>query len=173
MDPKNTQMAWHALYVMPRSEKKVGKQIKMLHPGIEVCVPVQQQYRQWHDRKKLVEVVLFDSYVFVGLYPADRNKVFDVGNVLRYVHYEGRPAVLSRQEIAAIHQLGSAEYPVEILSGPMATGDPIEITSGKLKGLYGYVLAMNGTARVLVSIPSLGCFAKVELPRGELRRVGG
>lgn len=164
-------MTWHALYVMQRSEKKVGKQIKKLYPEIEVCVPVQQQYHQWHERKKLVEVVLFSSYVFVGIYPSDRSKVFKVGNVLRYVQFEGRPAVLSKQEIGAIHQLGAADQPVEIISGPIATGDPIEIIAGKLKGLYGYVLAMNGTARILVSIPSLGCFAKVELPRGEVRRL--
>ena len=80
-------------------------------------------------------------------------------------------AVLSRQEIVAIHQLCAADQPVEIISGPIATGDPIEIIAGKLKGLFGNVLAMNGTARILVSIPSLGCFAKVELPRGEVRRL--
>ena len=172
MSPENVQIKWHALYVMPRSEKKVGKYIAALYPEVEVCIPTQKQYHQWSDRLKLVEVVLFSSYVFVGMRPQLQQKIVEVPNVVRFVSFNKTPAELSQREVAIIRQIGDAEYPVEITQHPFAPGDEVEITGGKLRGLRGRVVGLNGTAKILLAIPSLGCFAKFEVKRSEVQRTG-
>ncbi|MGB0977445.1 MAG: transcription termination/antitermination NusG family protein, partial [Prolixibacteraceae bacterium] len=44
---------WFAIYVRSRAEKKVGESLNEI--GIENYVPLKQEWRQWSDRKKLVE----------------------------------------------------------------------------------------------------------------------
>ena len=57
------QLHWYALYVRSRSEKIVN--LRISEKGIETYLPLQKTLRQWHDRKKLVELPLFNSYIFV------------------------------------------------------------------------------------------------------------
>ena len=54
-DKPQDHIYWYALYVKPRSEKKVATRLTNL--GFEVCVPTQQVMRQWSDRKKKVEIL--------------------------------------------------------------------------------------------------------------------
>ena len=54
---------WLVIYTKPRSEKKVSQRLKEM--GIMIFCPTVTTVRQWSDRKKKVEVPLFNSYVFV------------------------------------------------------------------------------------------------------------
>ncbi len=90
-------MTWFVLYVKPQNEIKVGKALTAL--GIEVFCPTKKEVRQWSDRKKTVEVPLFKSYVFVKLEAQNRNQVFSVPGVVRYLFWLGKPAVVRDEEI--------------------------------------------------------------------------
>ena len=54
---------WFALYVQPRKEKVVEKEL--LRNNYEAFLPIKKCLRQWKDRKKMVEMPLIPSYVFV------------------------------------------------------------------------------------------------------------
>lgn len=75
----NSNTPWQVLIVQPRSEKKAGLRLREL--GFDACVLTQFQYRQWSDRRKKVEVVLFPNYVFFAADPARHNEVLRAGNV--------------------------------------------------------------------------------------------
>lgn len=160
---------WQVLIVRPRSEKKTGRRLCQM--GFETCVPTQWQYRQWSDRRKKTEVVLFPNYVFIAADPARRNEVFQAGNILRYLRIGGRVAALSEQEVAMIKQLAGQETPVSIAYEGFRTGDKVEILSGSLAGYRGIVTGQNGARRLQVALPGLGCFAEVEVRDMEVRRV--
>jgi transcriptional antiterminator RfaH len=160
---------WQVLVVRPRSEKKVGKRLREL--GFEACVPTQMQIRQWSDRRKKVEVVLFKNYVFVAADPSRHSEVFQAGNVIKYLSFAGRIATLSEKEAAMIRQLGQLEAPVCITYEGFRIGDEVEILSGSLAGFTGKITAVNGHSRLQLALPGLHCFAQVELHAAELRRL--
>ncbi len=165
----NSNTPWQVLIVQPRSEKKTGQRLREL--GFEAWAPTQGQYRQWSDRCKKVEVVLFPNYVFIAADPARHNEVFRAGNVLRYLHLGGCIAALSEREIATIQQLSSQEAPMSIAYQGFRSGDMVEIRRGSLAGYRGVVTGQNGARRLQVALPGLGCFAEVEVRDTKVRRI--
>lgn len=163
-------ISWHALYVASRHERIIGKQLALY--GFESFVPVQKQVHQWADRKKCIDVVLFPGYVFLSMGSAkERHNVFNVPNVLGFVKFGGQIATLSEREVALIKQIGQSEHPVVPCTPSLVPGDEVEITAGPLRNLHGRVLALNGTAHVQLSVPSLQWFAQVMVGRGDLKKV--
>ncbi|MCG8326437.1 MAG: UpxY family transcription antiterminator [Chitinophagales bacterium] len=160
---------WYVLYVKPKSERKVGERLKSL--GFEVCVPTQKIVRQWSDRKKVIEVVVFPNYVFVASDSKRRNMVFEVGNVFKFVQFGGRAAVLTEKDIHMVQQLGNQPRPVTIDYEGFGIGEEVEIISGSLTGYKGIIKAVNGNSRIKLALPSLCCFASVELNGVEVRKI--
>ena len=99
---KKDYMPWYALYTQPRQEKKVVTRLEQL--AIEVYCPLLIQVRQWSDRKKKVEVPLLPSYVFVMIAPHERDKVFQVSGVVRYLYWLGQPAIIRDEEIVIMQK---------------------------------------------------------------------
>ena len=62
---------WRVLYVKPRSEKKTTDALIAL--GLQVYAPTQRVQRQWKDRKKRVEIPLFNGYIFIKIAEKDKN----------------------------------------------------------------------------------------------------
>lgn len=160
---------WHVLQVKPRSEKKVGSRLRDL--GFESCVPTQKQLRKWSDRKKMVEMVLFNNYVFVATDQKRKSEVYQVGNVFGYLQFGGRPALLTEKEVAMIKQFGQIPEPVSISYDGFSMYDEVEIISGSLAGFRGLVTAINGTTRIQLALPSLQCFANVEVKNIEVKKI--
>ena len=166
----NYPQPWHALMVMPRMERKVAQ--RLIELGFEVCLPTQLQLRQWSDRRKAVEVVLFPSYVFVAAEKRRRNEVFQAGQGLRFVSFGGRIATLSTREVELIQQLSrssNAKSPTPFQYRHTGVGEEVEILSGSLAGLRGILKGHKGPARLRLVLPSLGCFAEVEVDARHLR----
>jgi transcription antitermination factor NusG len=129
-------MSWFALYTRPKNEKKVTQQLVNL--GIEAYCPMVTQIQQWSDRKKKVEKPLISSYVFVNLEEMERNKVFDVFGVVRYLFWLGKPAIIKEEEIIALKESLTGiltSFSVEVLQ-PGAT---ITIPKGPFQGKEGVV----------------------------------
>lgn len=177
IEPMNTP--WYILHVRPRSEKQVCAHLKALtkdksgRPALdlEVCVPTQRQLHQWSDRRKWVDVVLFSKYVFVSIAPSSRSAVFISPHVLGYLRFEGRDAVLTNKEVALIKGLAGLAAPVEITYEGCRVGDRVEVLSGPLSGNVGWVRAVNGKSRLVVELPSLGCFANVAIEGEKVRNI--
>jgi transcriptional antiterminator RfaH len=161
LPPFSENLPWHVLLVKPRSEKKVGNRLKEL--GFDACVPTQYQLRQWSDRRKKVEVVLFNNYVFVATDLKRRNDVFRVPNVFQYLRFNGRDAMLTPREASTIKQLAGLERLVEISYEQLRAGQVVEVLSGPFAGCHGKVASTNSGSRLQLELPSLGCFARVEV----------
>ena len=163
-------LQWNVLYVASRCEKAVAAQLKVLN--IETIVPVQKQTRQWSDRKKIVDVLLFPNYVFLVSSIDRYEDVVKLDHVVGFVRFGSKIAVLSERELALIKQIEKVEYPVVISTEIISTGDEVEIISGPMKNQRGRILFMNGNTKVQIAIPSLGSFAHVIVKQGEVKKVG-
>lgn len=153
-------MAWYVLYVKPRTELKTAEALRKR--GVAVYCPTFTEVHQWTDRKKKVTVPVFPSYVFVNLPEDERNVVFIVPSVVRFVFWLGKPAVVRDVEIAALkdHLEGDGVTSVQLTH--LEPGDRVAITQGAFKDNDGVVREL-GKKRVRILLPHLGCVVNINL----------
>lgn len=151
---------WHVITTRPRAEKSVGSQLNLL--GIYNYVPLQKQLRQWHDRKKWVELPLFPSYVFVRLTGRQRFKVFDAAGVIKYVQSGKDIAKLSEEEVERIKRLCIFKGDVQIKAGQVSVGGEICIEEGHFKGMKGIISGIGNNQKLKILLNGLNCYAVIE-----------
>lgn len=152
-------MNWYVVYTKPKWEKKVAEQLNQ--KGIECYCPLVIQVRQWTDRKKKIEVPLFNSYVFVRLNEADRNLVFQSSGAVRYLFWLGKPAIVREEEINTIKNWLTRPDQYEISVTALQVGDKIVLESGPFKSQGAIVQEVNKTSYTLV-LESMGCVLKIK-----------
>lgn len=152
-------MNWYVVYTKPKWEKKVAEKLNQI--GIECYCPLITQLKQWSDRKKKVEVPLFNSYVFVQLPDVNRNSVFQVPGVVRYLFWLGKPAVVRDEEIAIIKNSLSDTNIADVLVMPYKKGDKIKFEGGVFSNQNAIVQEVTNTHYILV-LESLGCLLKMK-----------
>jgi transcriptional antiterminator RfaH len=152
-------MPWFVLYTKSRNEKKVAIQLEKM--GITVYCPLVTQIHQWSDRKKKVEVPLISSYVFVKLKEKDRERVFGVPGIVRYVYWLEKPAIVRDSEIAILKEwLSTKNVAAKVES--LRSGDRMNVSSGFFEGEEGVVEEIN-KSRVKLLLVDLGM--KITLKR--------
>lgn len=126
-------MNWYVVYTKPKWEKKVAEKLTQI--GIECYCPLITQVKQWSDRKKKVEMPLFNSYVFIQIEDADRNSVFEVAGIVRYLFWLGKPAVVRDEEINVIKNSLKASNIADISVSQIQVGDKIKLETGDRKSV--------------------------------------
>lgn len=150
---------WYVVYTKPKWEKKVAE--KLAEVGVECYCPLITQIKQWSDRKKAVEVPLFNSYVFVQLEDSDRNSVFQISGVVRYLFWLGKPAIVKDVEIEIIKTSLSAPNITDISVTSIQVGDRIKLETGVFSNQDAIVQEISNTYYTLV-LESLGCVLKIK-----------
>ncbi|WP_366184876.1 UpxY family transcription antiterminator [Flavobacterium ovatum] len=153
-------MNWYVVYTKPKWEKKVAEQLRKLE--IECYCPLVIKERQWSDRKKKIEVPLFNSYVFVRLKEADRNLVFQSVGVVRYLFWLGKPAIVRAEEIETIKYWLEKPNAIDVTMLPYKKGDKIILESGPFLDQEAVIQEVNKTHCILV-LESLGCVLKMDI----------
>ena len=153
-------MNWYVIYTKPKWEKKVAEQLA--EAGIDCYCPLITQIRQWSDRKKKVEVPLFNSYVFVQLDESERNSVFQSVGVVRYLFWLGKPAIVRHEEIEVIKKWINTSDAADIMVDRYKIGDAIQLESGPFSAQKAIVQEVTNTYYVLV-LESLGCVLKMKI----------
>jgi len=152
-------MNWYVLYTKPKWEKKVAEKLNQI--GIECYCPTVTQVKQWSDRKKKVVVPLFNSYVFVQLPEIEKNSVFTVPGVIRYLFWLGKPAVVRDEEINIIKASLQSSDVIDISVSSIQVGDKIKLESGAFSNQDAIVQEVSKTHYILI-LESLGCILKVK-----------
>jgi transcriptional antiterminator RfaH len=154
-------MPWYVIYTQPRNEKKVTERLQ--NAGITAYCPLVTQVKQWSDRKKKVQVPLINSYVFVNVNEKDRDKVFQIPGVVRYLFWLGKPAIVREQEITALQEgLKHTMSAVEVTG--IKVGDSINIPAGPFHGKEAVVkqVKKNSLQLVLTELGVLITLTKAE-----------
>jgi transcription antitermination factor NusG len=152
-------MNWYVVYTKPKWEKKVAEQLQKM--GIECYCPLVTQMRQWSDRKKKVEVPLFNSYVFVQLSESERNLVFQSVGAVRYLFWLGKPAIVRDEEIDVIKKWLNTSDCIDLTVSSYQIGDTIQLESGPFSAQKATIQEMTNTHYVLV-LESMGCVLKMK-----------
>ena len=163
MENQKLSYNWYAIRVKSRSEKKVYSDL--IEQEIEAYLPLQRKLRQWSDRKKWIEMPLISGYVFVYISRKEYESVLRIYNVVCYVYFEGKAAIIRDADINLLKRmLGQVEVELEITLEQLKPGQMVEIISGPLCGVIGELINFQGKNKVALRIQPLGYTVLVEAP---------
>ena len=96
-------MDWLVLYTNPRAEMKVAQRLEKA--GVKAYCPIRTEMRQRSDRKKKIGIPLLPSIVLVNIEQREKNKVLEVNGAVRYLHWLGKPAKVSADEVLILKEV--------------------------------------------------------------------
>jgi transcription antitermination factor NusG len=149
-------MSWFALYVKARHEFVTNSEL--IKKGIETFLPSIKKWRQWKDRKKLIEFPLFPGYLFVCIHPNPEEfiKVLRTKGTVTFVSSEpGYPIPVSPEEINSLKLLIDSGKELDIYPH-LKEGILIRVVKGPLKGAEGVLTKKEDQHIFLVNIHILG-----------------
>ena len=117
--------SWHVIYTKSRAEKKVEE--KLNNYGIKAYCPVKEEIKQWSDRKKKILVPVLPSMILVNIDEQERNKVFDIPGVVRYMFWLGKHAVVKQKEVDSLKNLLTQNNIVSHDTIPLKVGENINV----------------------------------------------
>lgn len=156
----SNELPWLAAYTRPKHEDKVRQHC--LRIGVEVFLPSYKSWRRWSDRRKLIELPLFPSYVFMRMTEDQRLRAVQAPGFLWLVHDRVGPTVVASQELDSIRCLLASGMEFDPLPR-VGLDDEVEIVRGALRGCRGRLLRKDPTAIVL-AVTAIGAAIKVTLP---------
>ncbi|SKB30567.1 Transcription antitermination factor NusG [Parapedobacter luteus] len=164
---------WMVIYTRSKWEKKVATMLDNQH--ITTFCPLIKRRRKWADRQTVVELPLFNSYVFVYANFHEQLKVLQTAGVVCFVTHNGKPAVVPQLIIEQVRQSVNLYDDIEAVRlEELKIGDIISINEGALNNLKGEIVGVEG-GKVLVIIKQLNCalVAKVKVPYEQLTVLQG
>jgi transcriptional antiterminator RfaH len=170
IETSTDEYQWFAVYTRSRTEKKAHDELNK--HGITCFLPIHKVLRQWSDRKKWVEVPLFNSYLFVFISSKEYLQVLQIQGLVRFITFEGKAAPIPPQQIEAIKTfLSQGDQDIEHEELNFATGSPVEIIRGAMAGLTGILLHVAGKHRVKVEIDCVGQSLIINVPKSSLKHI--
>ena len=152
-------MNWYVVYTKPKWEKNVAERLNEI--GVVSYCPLVAKERQWSDRKKVVNVPLFNSYIFVQIEEQERNRVFEIPGAVRYLFWLGKPAMVKDSEIETIQNWLSAPATYEVSLDEWKKGDKIVLESGPFVSQSAIIQEVKQNHYIMI-LESLGCVLRVD-----------
>jgi len=144
-------MIWLVIYTKPQQEKKVV--LGLMKIGIESYCPIVSETRQWSDRKKKIEVPLIKSYVFVKISAKDRNRVFEIPGVMRFLFWLGKPAEVKDSEIESLRTYITGSYQ-SVKVEDLRLGNTHTINYGPFKDQSGEIVRV-GSKKITIFLEQM------------------
>jgi transcription antitermination factor NusG len=168
MDTKDSAQPWYAVHVQPRYERTVASILLM--KGYESFLPLYRCRHRWSDRIKVIELPLFDGYLFCQFDVTKRLPILVTPRVIGIVG-EGRiPVPIQENEMAALFAIVLAEAKAEPYPY-LQVGQRVRVDGGPLSGLEGIILALSKPTRLIVSVTLLKRSVAVEIDETCLRPI--
>lgn len=149
---------WYVIYCKPNTEKSTAR--KLTDKGFEVYCPIQVQVRQWSDRKKKMEVPVLPSMMLIKITDKERNAVFEVPQVMRYLFLNRKPAVVREEEVNILQEHLSGDHK-KVSVSRLQEGDELAMDDLGFKGQQGVIKKLTKN-QCWIHLESLGFIIKVK-----------
>ena len=150
---------WFVLYTKPNQEIKVVNGLSRM--GIKCFCPTTKVIKQYSDRKKKILKPLMPSYVLVFIDEINRNDVFAVSGVVRYLFWLGKPAIIRESEVELMKRYLKGIYESVSLTN-FTKGQLYRISDGILSGKTGKVIETHKN-KIKLELQSLGMVVTLKL----------
>lgn len=168
------EIHWFVAKTKARQEKKIRQQLTEM--GLEVYLPTSVEIRQWHDRKKKVEMVLIPSTIFIH---TDKTKALSIPNgcgiPIRYAidMMDGKKNLMTvsdKEMENFIKFLDFSEEPITTDNTLLfEKGTKVEIIKGVWCGIEGELIRVDNAKKVVVKLTGL-IACTLEIPMSYLKK---
>lgn len=162
------KLIWYVVYTKSRHEKKTAAYLN--EKNIHNYLPTVKTVKQWSDRKKKVEEVLFRNYIFVQISNKDYYEVLNTPGVVRYVSIEGKAVRISDRQMETIKNTVEHNFDFDVSMERFAKGETVKIENGPLKGTNGEIVSFLGKKRLLIRINEIGYSLLVHVSPFDLKK---
>ncbi len=161
---------WLVFYTKSRWEKKVNDYLQKF--GFEPYLPVHKVVRHWSDRKKKLEVPLFNSYIFVRDHESRIPEILQIPGISWNIRHNGKPAVLRDNELELIRNFISTGLFLETAgTADLVIGDKVEVIDGPLRGAVGVLSGEYNAQKFTVIMDSIDQAIKIDIDKTVLKRI--
>ena len=146
---KMDQLCWYALRTKSRHERVAGEYLK--GRGVEVFLPLYKSRRLWSDRVKIIDLPLFDGYLFCRFAAGHALVARSAPGVLYIVSCGDDPAPVPEGEIDAVRRIlgkGLVASPTPYLREGMR----VRIRGAEFEGVEGRLEKVKSQSRLVLSI---------------------
>lgn len=169
-EKKQLERKWLVFYTKSRAEKKTLEYLQKF--GFEAWLPMHKVVRQWSDRKKKLEVPLFNSYIFVKDIEANIQEIVKVPGISWNIRHNGKPAILRESERLTIQRFMESGLTIEIGSAEdLEKGDKVEVMDGPLKGAVGFMSGNYNDQKFTIEVETIDQVMKVNVDKGLLKKI--
>lgn len=161
---------WFVLCTRSRYEKKLA--LSFEKAGIPYFLPTKIVRKKWSDRWKNVETVLFPGYIFVQFEEVDRYKILNTPGAVRFLHFAGTYAKLSRLDLEMINKTLDDTQELEVVNSELFEGQEVKITSGPFNGFDAKLIHHNGKGKLLLEVKAIAQGVVIEIGNAKITPVG-
>lgn len=165
---------WYACYTRARHEKLVER--LLMQRGIECYLPLVPRLRKWKDRRKLVSMPMFPSYVFGKFGASELYQVLSVPGVATVVRSNGRLVPIKAEDLENVRRFaaGLEGTSLSLQVRPyVAEGQRVRILEGPFEGVEGVVIERRNRKRVLVGLEAIGQGLEINVDTRLLKPIPG
>ncbi|WP_299210515.1 UpxY family transcription antiterminator [uncultured Dokdonia sp.] len=169
---KLLKTGWHVLYVKSRHEHKVDNLLREV--GLQPFLPLVKTVRTWSDRKKVIELPLFPSYLFVMIENAkDFYKASSINGACTFIKCGSVYATIRDSEIQKIKFLLGSDGIEDIKNDTelLEKGEIAMIQCGAFTGLECEILNINNNNKIVVRMDSINQNITATLPSHYLSKL--
>jgi len=160
MELKTSSKHWYVAYTFPNAEKSIQRSLVKMQ--ITSFLPLRETVRDWKDRRKKISTPLFPNYIFIYSSHKERYEALCVKGIVKYVSFEGKPAIIRNEQIESLKRLVHGDIEVHQRS-VLKPGNRVTITDGPFCGVVGTLERINGNTRLVVVIDCLGRAVSVNI----------
>jgi transcriptional antiterminator RfaH len=161
------QSAWYLIYTRIRCERKVVNELKKR--DIEFYWPTCQSLREWRSRRKLIELPLFPSYVFVHLKSMEDYYVgLKIEGTMFYVKSGKEVVVVDEKIINNLKRVVNNVEDIEVTTESFRPSQKVVIKEGPLCGMTCEVVQYQKKERILVRLNMLNRNVLIGIPENQL-----
>lgn len=161
---------WLVFYTKARWEKKVKSYLEKF--GYESYLPLNKVLRQWSDRKKKVDVPLFNSYIFVRENESKIPEILKIPGIAWNIRHNDKPAVLREEELKTIQRFIETGLFMETQSvQDLRIGDKVEVLDGPLRGVTGVLSGELNEQMFTFILHTIDQAIRINIEKGLLRKI--
>ncbi|RZK24119.1 MAG: UpxY family transcription antiterminator [Flavobacterium sp.] len=145
---------WYPVYTNSRAEKKAYQELQK--KGIEAYLPLRKEWKQWSDRKKLVEEPLFKSYLFVHISNKEHAEVLMTPGINRFLYFSGNVAVMPDKQMEDLKLLMASGEDLELIDYEIQPGEKVLVNAGPFKGMIAELISIKNKKSLVLKLENLG-----------------
>lgn len=153
-DLHESEYRWFVIYTKYKAEKHVIQ--NLAKKNIKAYTPLLTTIKKYTRKTKTYETPILNCYVFVYISQKEYISVLETPHVVNYVKLRKNLVAIPQHEIDLLKRIVGEFHDIAIAKENYKVGDQVEVISGNLTGLKGFLTNINGNNDFLINLEKSG-----------------